>query len=94
MASHSLVFILRRHSLPDHSFRQLLRQSFTRQSLPVSVGTFKPWSTASYALACVRECDEPVRAGENVPSRQNGLLGEIPRDDLPRHLLLPLGRRV
>jgi len=33
-------------------------------------------STAGNALACVRECDEPVRADENVPSRQNGLLGE------------------
>jgi hypothetical protein len=46
-------------------------------------------STARNALACVCECDEPVRADENVPSRQNGILGEIPRDGLPRHLLLP-----
>ena len=32
-------------------------------------------TTAGNALACVCECDEPVRADENVPSRQNGLLG-------------------
>ena len=49
-------------------------------------------STAGNALACVLERDKLVRADENVPSRQNGLLGEIPRDGLPRHLLLPLKR--
>ena len=44
-------------------------------------------ATRSRACASAKN----VRASENVPSRQNGLL-EIPRDGLPRHLLLPLSR--
>ena len=41
MASHSLVFISRRHSLPNHSFRQSLRQSFTLVSHSLFCGDFQ-----------------------------------------------------
>jgi hypothetical protein len=53
LRNRSLRFISRRHSLPNHSLRHSPRQSFTRQSLPVSMGSFKPWY--QQLVCCTRQ---------------------------------------
>ena len=69
LRNHSLRFISRRHSLPNHSLRHSLRQSFARQSLPVSMGTFKPWC---------------LRVHRGIMNKQSGDECQCPAASAPR----------
>ena len=63
LRNHSLRFISRRHSLPNHSLRHSLRQSFTRQSLPL-YGDFQ----ALVVTSCVRGGQRVCSTGRAVCS--------------------------